>query len=115
MLPWRFPEKVFEEMLKNLMDVRFEISGGSSPVRFEVTRVRLTSLFKRPISGGIVPKRGVYEMLRAVTCEPSSQVTPEKEQWAEGEDECFQSSSPDPDGPTMEDLSFNSTSMSDKA
>lgn len=98
----------------NLMEVRFDISSGSSPVRLEATRVRLMSFFKWPISGGIEPDRGTKETLREATCEELSQVTPEKEQWAEGEEEWFQSSSPDPDGPTMEDFSFKSTSRSDR-
>ena len=79
--------KVLWEMLKNLREVRFESSIGSWPVRLFWTMVRLMSLTKCPISGGMKPKRGMKEMFRAVTRKSWSHVTPEKEQCAEGESE----------------------------
>ena len=93
-----------------MSDVRFAISIGSIPVRLSAASVKLTNLFNSPISGGMKPKRSMFDTFKEMARESWSQETPEKEQWAVGDKECFQSSRPEPLGPITEDLSFNSTS-----
>jgi hypothetical protein len=67
-------------MFKILRDLSMAISAGSSPVRLSLAKVRFTSLFNNPISGGIEPGRCLNDKLSDTTRELSSHVTPEKKQ-----------------------------------
>lgn len=79
--------------------------------------MRVMSLSRSPISGGTVPKRGTFEILRVITRELLSHVTPLNLQCVEGEDDdvelANQSWSPELSGPTIEALSFNKARKSD--
>lgn len=66
-------------------EVNFVISGGRTPVRLSPASDKLTSLSRRPISGGRVPNRGTLVTFSDVTLASSSHLTPEKWQWADGE------------------------------
>uniref|UniRef100_A0A7C9DUJ4 Uncharacterized protein n=1 Tax=Opuntia streptacantha TaxID=393608 RepID=A0A7C9DUJ4_OPUST len=107
------PAMVLEEMLRICKDSKFAISKGREPVRLVADNIRVLRFLNCPISGGIDPNRGMSEMFRDITWELSSHVTPEKEQCMVGEEDGFQSSRPEPLGPTRDAFNFNRSSCSE--
>lgn len=100
-------------MLIYLTKVKFDISAGNGPVRLFEKRMIVMSLSRSPISGGTVPKSGTLEILRAITRELLSHVTPVNLQCADDDELATQSQSPELLGPIIEAFRFNKARKSD--